>query len=81
MTAEQKNLFAGERLIGRYGCFGCHDIPGFENAQPIGTELTEAGSKLLVAVRFRLPGPIEHIARRVVQGRSFTIRASSTMGA
>jgi len=46
MTTEQKNLFAGEKLIGRYGCFGCHAIPGFENAQPIGTELTEAGSKL-----------------------------------
>lgn len=46
MSLEQKNLFAGERLVNRYGCFGCHDIPGFEKAQPIGTELTEAGSKL-----------------------------------
>jgi len=46
MNTEQKNLYAGEKLIGRYGCFGCHTIPGFENAQPIGTELTEAGSKL-----------------------------------
>ncbi len=46
MTPEQKNLFAGERLIARYGCFGCHNIPGFEKAQPIGTELSEAGSKM-----------------------------------
>lgn len=59
MTPEQKNLFAGERLIGRYGCFGCHVIPGFENAQPIGTELTEAGSKLVSQLDFGFL-PIEH---------------------
>jgi cbb3-type cytochrome oxidase cytochrome c subunit len=52
MSAEQKNLYAGEKLIERYGCFGCHDIPGFENAQPIGTELTEAGSKLISQLDF-----------------------------
>ena len=59
MTADQKNLFAGERLISRYGCFGCHVIPGFENAQPIGTELTEAGSKLISQLDFGFL-PIEH---------------------
>jgi cytochrome c2 len=59
MSVEQKNLFAGERLIGRYGCFGCHDIPKFENAQPIGTELTEAGSKLLAQFDFGFL-PVEH---------------------
>jgi mono/diheme cytochrome c family protein/phage shock protein A len=52
MSSEQKNLFAGERLISRYGCFGCHNIPGFENAQPIGTELTEAGTKLISQLDF-----------------------------
>jgi cytochrome c2 len=52
MSTEQKNLYAGERLIGRYGCFACHNIPGFENAQPIGTELTEAGSKLISQLDF-----------------------------
>src|SRR5262249_38287818 len=29
----------------RYGCFGCHLIPGFEKAPPIGTDLSEEGSK------------------------------------
>jgi mono/diheme cytochrome c family protein len=62
MTPEQKNLFAGERLIGRYGCFGCHTIPGFENAQPIGTELTEAGSKLLAQLDFGFLN-VEHSRR------------------
>jgi mono/diheme cytochrome c family protein len=43
---EQRKLAAeGKELIGKYGCFGCHDIRGFENAQKIGTELTEHGRK------------------------------------
>jgi mono/diheme cytochrome c family protein len=45
MSEKEKKLYLGERAINKYGCFGCHDIKGFENAQPIGTELTEEGSK------------------------------------
>lgn len=45
MDAGTKDHFLGEKLIGRYGCFGCHDIGGFEDAKGIGTELTEEGSK------------------------------------
>ena len=52
MSPDQKNLFVGERLISRYGCFGCHNIPKFEKAQQIGTELTEAGSKLVSQLDF-----------------------------
>jgi len=52
MSPEQKNLYAGKQLIGRYGCYACHNIPGFEKAQPIGTELTEAGSKILSQLDF-----------------------------
>src|SRR5256885_10074529 len=59
MNADQKNLYVGERLISRYGCFGCHNIPKFEKAQPIGTELTEAGSKLVTQLDFGFL-PIEH---------------------
>ena len=59
MSPEQKNLYVGESLVGRYGCFGCHNIPKFEKAQPIGTELTEAGSKLLAQFDFGFL-PIEH---------------------
>jgi cbb3-type cytochrome oxidase cytochrome c subunit len=59
MNPDQKNLFVGERLVSRYGCFGCHDIPGLEKAQPIGTELTEAGSKLRSQLDFGFL-PIEH---------------------
>jgi len=52
MSAEEKTLFLGERTISRYGCFGCHTIAGFESANPIGTELTEEGSKLLERLDF-----------------------------
>ena len=52
MSLDEKNLYAGERLIRRYGCFGCHNIPGMEKEQPIGTELTEAGSKLVSQLDF-----------------------------
>src|SRR3954469_11024849 len=41
---EQRQLELGQRAIGRYGCFSCHDIKGFENAQSIGTDLSEEGS-------------------------------------
>jgi cbb3-type cytochrome oxidase cytochrome c subunit len=45
MTADSKDHVLGEKLISRYGCFGCHLIEGFEDAKGIGTELTEEGSK------------------------------------
>ena len=33
------------RSLSRYGCFGCHDIPGYEAAKPIGTPLADWGRK------------------------------------
>ncbi|HYO23861.1 MAG TPA: hypothetical protein VEQ85_02840, partial [Lacipirellulaceae bacterium] len=37
--------FVARRTISKYGCFGCHDIPGFEDAKPIGTALVDWGRK------------------------------------
>src|SRR5262249_50215410 len=37
--------YVGRRSISRYGCYGCHDIPGFEKARPIGTGLQDWGRK------------------------------------
>ncbi|MEE8112511.1 MAG: c-type cytochrome, partial [Acidobacteriota bacterium] len=54
MTEEEKNLFAGKRLIPRYGCAGCHMIAGFEDAQRIGVELTEIGNKISRKLDFGL---------------------------
>ncbi|HEX9296736.1 MAG TPA: hypothetical protein VF881_12915 [Polyangiaceae bacterium] len=35
----------GEKLIGFYGCFGCHNIAGFESFAPIAPELSGWGKK------------------------------------
>lgn len=40
-----KMNYVGRRTISRYGCYGCHDIPGFEDARPIGTALQDWGRK------------------------------------
>ncbi|HMC83840.1 MAG TPA: c-type cytochrome, partial [Candidatus Polarisedimenticolia bacterium] len=45
LSPHEKEVYLGERMINRYGCFGCHLIPGFEATPPIGTELSEEGSK------------------------------------
>ena len=37
--------YVGKKAISRLGCFGCHDIPGFEAAKPIGTQLNDWGRK------------------------------------
>ncbi len=42
---EKLKKFVARRTIGKYGCYGCHDIPGFEDAKPIGTALAEWGRK------------------------------------
>ncbi len=45
MSVDDKLMYLGEKTISRMGCFGCHNIPGFENAKPIGTPLDGWGSK------------------------------------
>lgn len=45
MSADEKDLFLGERLFRRYGCAGCHLVTGHERDKGIGTELSEVGSK------------------------------------
>jgi hypothetical protein len=45
VSARQKLNYIGRKSIAKYGCFGCHDIPGFEDAKPIGTGLADWGRK------------------------------------
>ncbi|MEA2560278.1 MAG: hypothetical protein QOH06_1782 [Acidobacteriota bacterium] len=47
MSQTERNVYLGEQTIAKYGCYSCHDIKGFEKAKPIGTELTQEGSKPL----------------------------------
>jgi cytochrome c2 len=43
--ADPANVAQGERLVRKYGCAGCHDIPGMEQESRIGVELSTFGSK------------------------------------
>ena len=45
LSPDEKLMFLGEKTISRLGCFGCHSIPGYENAKPIGTALNGWGAK------------------------------------
>ncbi len=38
-------MYVGKKAINNYGCFGCHTIPNFETAKPIGTGLNDWGKK------------------------------------
>ncbi|MBI3919878.1 MAG: c-type cytochrome [Armatimonadetes bacterium] len=42
---EPRLVREGERLIGEYGCFGCHEIPGMEGRSKVGVDLSSEGSK------------------------------------
>ena len=60
LDAEARQLELGERVILRYGCFSCHTIDGFEDAQAIGIELSEEGSKQLGQLDFAFNHDIQH---------------------
>lgn len=59
MTPDQKLEFIGQKAIAHQGCFGCHEIKGFETAKRIGTELTKEGSKEIERLDFGFV-PIDH---------------------
>ena len=42
----------GEKLVRTYGCFGCHEISGFENESKVGADLGEFGAKLTEELDF-----------------------------
>jgi mono/diheme cytochrome c family protein len=63
LSPEQRQINLGQRAISRYGCFSCHDIKGFENAQSIGTDLSEEGSKLVTRLDFAFITDIPHTSK------------------
>ena len=44
-SVDKQLVYVGRRSISKYGCSGCHDIPGYEDAKPIGTGLADWGRK------------------------------------
>ncbi len=61
-TAKQKLMYVGRKTISRYGCYACHDIPGFEDAKPVGAALADWGRKESSKLAF------EHILEYVNHG-------------
>ncbi len=45
VDADSLKWYIGKKSISRLGCYGCHDLPGFETAKPIGTALNDWGKK------------------------------------
>lgn len=60
MSFDEQQRELGRRAIARYGCYGCHNIAGFEDTQPIGIELSEEGSKLVQRLDFAFVHEIPH---------------------
>ena len=52
LSVQQKLRYVGSKAIGKYGCFGCHDIPGFETAKQIGPPLSDWGRKVTTLLAF-----------------------------
>ncbi|MFI5402268.1 MAG: c-type cytochrome [Planctomycetota bacterium] len=59
LTPRERTLYVGKKLFKHYGCFGCHQIDAYKDATPIGTELSDWGSKLIERLEFN-HAPIEH---------------------
>ncbi len=43
-SLQDKLLWLGQKAVGQMGCFGCHDVKGFEKTKRIGAELTGSNS-------------------------------------
>jgi cytochrome c551/c552 len=57
LDIDTKLRYIGRKALAKYGCYGCHDIPGFEDAKPIGAGLADWGRKDPSKLAF------EHIAQ------------------
>lgn len=45
VSLEKKLRYVGRRTLRKRGCYGCHDLAGFDDAQPIGPALSDWGRK------------------------------------
>jgi mono/diheme cytochrome c family protein len=58
--SEPEMIERGQRLVRKYGCYGCHNIPKMEKEARIGVELTAFGSKTLEELFFGNRTDIPH---------------------
>lgn len=54
LKPHEVSLKLGEKAMSRYGCFGCHEVKGWESTQGIGTALSDWGSKPVGKLDFGL---------------------------
>lgn len=52
MLADEHAEDKGKKLIAYYGCFGCHEIEGFEATARVGADLTEFGDKAVAKLDY-----------------------------
>ena len=74
MDEKEKLNFIGEKSIRHYGCFGCHHIDGYDDAKPIGVEITEEGSKPVGKFDFGLYHDIDHSVHAWIENKLRTPR-------
>ncbi len=60
MSDHERTMELGKRSVGKYGCYSCHTIKGFEGRAPIGPELSKIGSKPLTQFGFGHEYDVEH---------------------
>ncbi len=60
MADREKTLDLGKRTVGKYGCYSCHNIEGFDGYPPIGPELTKEGSKPITQFGFGIQHDVPH---------------------
>ena len=60
MNDHEKTMDLGKRSIGKYGCYSCHNIEGFDGYAPIGPELTKEGSKPVTQLGFGIQHDVPH---------------------
>ncbi len=60
MDDKARTMELGHRSVGKYGCFSCHNIDGFDGRTPIGPELSAIGTKPLTQFGFGHQYDVEH---------------------
>lgn len=60
MDDRAKTLDLGKRSIGKYGCYSCHNLEGFDGYAPIGPELTKEGSKPITQFGYGIQHDVPH---------------------
>ena len=60
MTDLEKTLDLGKRSIGKYGCYSCHNLEGFDGYAPIGPDLTKEGSKPITQFGYGVQHDVPH---------------------